>query len=111
VGKGPVWAGRQAAFRGLAQLGNQTLIMSIDPAVDKPGGICFDLDNDLSVSDFRSISISDRLRFWELKNIRKEIKAPTGGDLTLKRQLSVLVYRDQRCGSRRNSPFLSGWKH
>jgi len=56
----------------LAQLGHQTLIMSIDPAHSLAD--CFDLDNDLfRVQTSDPFPISDRLSILEL-NIQKEIK-------------------------------------
>jgi arsenite/tail-anchored protein-transporting ATPase len=74
TGKGGVGKTSLAAATGvrLAQLGHQTLIMSIDPAHSLAD--CFDLDNDLfhaQTSD--PFPISNRLSILEL-NIQKEIK-------------------------------------
>ena len=74
TGKGGVGKTSLAAATGvrLAQLGHQTLIMSIDPAHSLAD--CFDLDNDLfRVQTSDPFPISDRLSILEL-NIQKEIK-------------------------------------
>jgi arsenite/tail-anchored protein-transporting ATPase len=74
TGKGGVGKTSLAAATGvrLAQLGRQTLIMSIDPAHSLAD--CFDLDNDLfRVQTSDPFPISDRLSILEL-NIQKEIK-------------------------------------
>src|ERR1700747_3839476 len=74
TGKGGVGKTSLAAATGvrLAQLGHQTLIMSIDPAHSLAD--CFDLDNDLfRVQTSDPLPISDRLSILEL-NIQKEIK-------------------------------------
>jgi arsenite-transporting ATPase len=74
TGKGGVGKTSLAAATGvrLAQLGLQTLIMSIDPAHSLAD--CFDLDNDLfRVQTSDPFPISDRLSILEL-NIQKEIK-------------------------------------
>jgi arsenite/tail-anchored protein-transporting ATPase len=74
TGKGGVGKTSLAAATGirLAQLGHQTLIMSIDPAHSLAD--CFDLDNDLFlVQTSDPFPISDRLSILEL-NIQKEIK-------------------------------------
>jgi arsenite-transporting ATPase len=74
TGKGGVGKTSLAAATGvrLAQLGRQTLIMSIDPAHSLAD--CFDLDNDLfHVQTSDPFQISDRLSILEL-NIQKEIK-------------------------------------
>src|ERR1700757_4780637 len=74
TGKGGVGKTSLAAATGvrLAQLGRQTLIMSIDPAHSLAD--CFDLDNDLfHVQTSDPLPINDRLSIMEL-NIQKEIK-------------------------------------
>jgi arsenite-transporting ATPase len=74
TGKGGVGKTSLAGATGvrLAQLGHQTLIMSIDPAHSLAD--CFDLDNDLfRVQTSDPFPISDRLSILEL-NIQKEIK-------------------------------------
>src|SRR6202166_2206447 len=74
TGKGGVGKTSLAAATGvrLAQLGHQTLIMSIDPAHSLAD--CFDLDNDLfRVQTSDPFPISDQLSILEL-NIQKEIK-------------------------------------
>src|SRR6201998_2802153 len=74
TGKGGVGKTSLAAATGvrLAQLGHQTLIMSIDPAHSLAD--CFDLDNDLfHVQTSHPFPISNRLSILEL-NIQKEIK-------------------------------------
>src|ERR1700693_795397 len=74
TGKGGVGKTSLAAATGmkLAQLGHQTLIMSIDPAHSLAD--CFDVDNDLfHVQTSDPLPISDRLSILEL-NIQKEIK-------------------------------------
>ncbi len=74
TGKGGVGKTSLAAATGvrLAELGHQTLIMSIDPAHSLAD--CFDLDNDLfSVQTSDPLPVSDRLSILEL-NIQKEIK-------------------------------------
>jgi arsenite-transporting ATPase len=74
TGKGGVGKTSLAAATGvrLAELGHQTLIMSIDPAHSLAD--CFDLENELfgaQTSD--PLPINDRLSILEL-NIQKEIK-------------------------------------
>ena len=74
TGKGGVGKTSLAAATGgrLAQLGHQTLIMSIDPAHSLAD--CFDLDNDLfRVQTSDPFPINDQLSILEL-NIQKEIK-------------------------------------
>jgi len=74
TGKGGVGKTSLAAATGvrLAQLGYQTLVMSIDPAHSLAD--CFDLDNDLfGVQTSDPLPTSDRLSILEL-NIQKEIK-------------------------------------
>jgi arsenite-transporting ATPase len=74
TGKGGVGKTSLAAATGvrLAQLGHQTLVMSIDPAHSLAD--CFDLDNDLfRIQTSDPLPISDRLAILEL-NIQKEIK-------------------------------------
>src|SRR5258706_662387 len=74
TGKGGVGKTSLAAATGvrLAQLGHQTLIMSIDPAHSLAD--CFELDNDLfHVQTSDPFPINNRLSILEL-NIQKEIK-------------------------------------
>ena len=74
TGKGGVGKTSLAAATGvrLAQLGHQTLVMSIDPAHSLAD--CFDFENDLfGVQTSDPLQISDRLSILEL-NIQKEIK-------------------------------------
>jgi len=74
TGKGGVGKTSLAAATGvrLAQLGYQTLVMSIDPAHSLAD--CFDLDNDLfGIQTSDPLPTSDRLSILEL-NIQKEIK-------------------------------------
>jgi len=74
TGKGGVGKTSLAAATGvrLAQLGHQTLVMSIDPAHSLAD--CFDFENDLfGIQTSDPLQISDRLSILEL-NIQKEIK-------------------------------------
>src|ERR1700752_545951 len=74
TGKGGVGKTSLAAATGvrLAQLGHQTLVMSIDPAHSLAD--CFDFENDLfGIQTSDPLPISDRLSILEL-NIQKEIK-------------------------------------
>jgi arsenite-transporting ATPase len=74
TGKGGVGKTSLAAATGvrLAQLGHQTLVMSIDPAHSLAD--CFDFENDLfGIQTSDPLPISDRLSILEL-NIQREIK-------------------------------------
>jgi len=88
----------------VAQLGRQTLIMSIDPA--QPGGIASIWIMTSSRSDFLDpFPISDRLRFLELNTV-KEIKRHWQEISSYVVPLVPVYHRDKAAWRPKNWPFF-----